>query len=104
MYSSLLGISQRNAATVAKQSFGKYSFATIWGRCVLSVWSVPRGYLEDNWGDPDNSWRQFLRKSSDIQVIRNPGDYKRSACEDVKCELKALFEVCDSVRLNTRRE
>jgi hypothetical protein len=27
-------------------------------------------------------------------------EYKRSACVDVKCELKALFQVCDSVRPN----
>jgi hypothetical protein len=29
------------------------------------------------------------------------GEYKKSACEDAKCELKALFEACDSIRLNT---
>jgi hypothetical protein len=53
---------------------------------------------------------QFLSECSDIQVsrkleerieARSTEEYKRSACEDAKCELKALFEVCDSVRLNT---
>jgi hypothetical protein len=39
-----------------------------------------------------------------MQVSRKPGEYKKSACEDVKCEFKALSEVCDSVRLNTRKE
>jgi hypothetical protein len=38
---------------------------------------------------------QFLRQCSNIQVSRKPGEYKRSACEDVNCELKALFGVCD---------
>jgi hypothetical protein len=68
------------------------------------VWSVPRGNFEDIWGDPGSSRGQFLRECSDIQVSRKPGDYKRSACEVVKCELKALFEVCDSVRQNTRKD
>jgi hypothetical protein len=53
---------------------------------------------------------QFLRECSDIHIsrkleerieTRSTEEYKRSACEDSLCELKALFEVCDSVRLNT---
>jgi hypothetical protein len=53
---------------------------------------------------------QFLSEYSDIHVSRKlqertenrtTGEYKRSACEDVKCELKALFEVFDSVKPNT---
>jgi hypothetical protein len=49
---------------------------------------------------------QFLIECSDIHVsrkldeqieTRSTEEYKMSACEDVKCELKALFEVCDSV-------
>jgi hypothetical protein len=32
---------------------------------------------------------------------RSTEECKMSACEDVECELKALFEVCDSVKLNT---
>jgi hypothetical protein len=43
--------------------------------------------------------------SSSKQIeTRSTTEYKRSACEDVKRELKALFEVSDSVRLNTRKE
>jgi hypothetical protein len=34
---------------------------------------------------------------------RSTGGYKRSACEHVKCELKALSDVCNSVRLNIWR-
>jgi hypothetical protein len=37
---------------------------------------------------------QFRRECSDIQVSHKPGEYERSTREDVKCELKALFEVC----------
>jgi hypothetical protein len=53
---------------------------------------------------------QFRSECSDIHVSRkleeriesrSIEEYKRSVCEDVKCELKALSEVCDSVRLNT---
>jgi hypothetical protein len=51
---------------------------------------------------------QFRSECSDIHVSRKLEEriearsreaYKRSACENVKCELKSLFEVCDSVRL-----
>jgi hypothetical protein len=38
------------------------------------------------------------RKLEERIETRSTEEYKRSACEDVKCELKALFEVCDSVR------
>jgi hypothetical protein len=49
------------------------------------------------------SWRpsESTGESSKRIETRSTAEYKRSACEDVKCELKALFEVCDSVRLNT---
>jgi hypothetical protein len=38
------------AATVAMQRRGKHSSTTI--QAVFSMLSVPKGYLEDNWGDP----------------------------------------------------
>jgi hypothetical protein len=41
------------------------------------------------------SWRS----SAVTEKFSNPTETRRSACENVKCELKALFEVCDSVRL-----
>jgi hypothetical protein len=53
---------------------------------------------------------QFLSECSVIHVshkleerieTRSTEECKRSTCEDVKCELKALFEVRDSVRRNT---
>jgi hypothetical protein len=41
--------------------------------------------------------------SSKRTETRSTGEYERSACESVKCELNFLFEVCDSVRLNTQK-
>jgi hypothetical protein len=38
------------AVTVAMQRRGKHSSTKI--EAVFSMWSIPRGYLEDNWGDP----------------------------------------------------
>jgi hypothetical protein len=60
VYSSLVGISLRNAVTVARQSFGKHSFATT--EKLFSMRSVPRGYLEDIWGDPGSSWGLFSKR------------------------------------------
>jgi hypothetical protein len=47
------------------------------------------------------SWRPsaVTEKFSNPTETRSTGEYRRSACENVKCELKDLFEVCDSVRL-----
>jgi hypothetical protein len=53
---------------------------------------------------------QFLSECSDIHTrrkleerieTRRTEEYEKLPCENVKCELKALFEVCDSVRFNT---
>jgi hypothetical protein len=59
------------------------------------------GYLEDNWDD-QSSWLLLTVVDSLLTELK-PGEYERSACENVKCELKVLFEVRDSVRLNTRK-
>jgi hypothetical protein len=58
---------------------------------------VSRDYLEDNCGDP-GSFQVNIRRSEEINSGTSGGskrsgtrareEYKRSACEDVKCDWK----------------
>jgi acyl carrier protein phosphodiesterase len=47
-----------------KQRRGKYDSTTIERllETVFSMWSVPRRYLEDNWGDTDVSWQRVSQE------------------------------------------
>jgi hypothetical protein len=85
--------------TFIRNSLGKVCF--LCGPC--------RGVILKTSGATQAVLGQFLSECSDIHVsrklkerieTRSREEYKRSACEDVKCELKVLFEVCHSVRLN----
>jgi hypothetical protein len=64
------------AATVAMQRRGKHSSTTT--EVVFSMWSVPRGYLEDNWADPGSTRVEAGSNTSTVTLRVVGGDEKGS--------------------------
>jgi hypothetical protein len=52
---------------------------------------VPRGYLEDNWGDPSSWLLLAVVQSSKRTETRSTEEYKRSACDSVRLNTSKLL-------------